>query len=70
MKPLLLVLFFCSGMACNSAETVVFLCDSTGARRYHLRRDCRGLKNCNYQLREVTINEAREKGKTRCGWEK
>lgn len=70
MKPFLFLLLFCSGIACNTASTVVYLCESTGARRYHYQKDCRGLKNCSYQIRQTTIDEAREKGKTLCGWER
>lgn len=70
MKRVIFLFLVCSVIACNTASTVVYLCDSTGARRYHYRQDCRGLKNCNYQIRQTTIEEAREKGKTLCGWEK
>ncbi len=70
MKSVLFLFLLSGSIACNTASTVVYLCDSTAARRYHYRQDCRGLKNCGYQVREATIDEAREKGKTLCGWEK
>ena len=50
--------------------TSVYICDSEGAKKYHLNKNCRGLKNCNHKIIKVTIEEAKKKGKkTLCGWE-
>lgn len=68
MRILLLVLLNLEGYACNTP--VVYVCDSTTAGRYHYNEHCRGLKNCNYNIRKITLSTAENSGKTRCRWEK
>lgn len=70
MKPIIFLCLVCVGIACSTAPTVVYLCDSSGALRYHYQQDCKGLSNCSYQIEETTLTSAKEKGKTLCGWEK
>jgi len=50
--------------------TTVYVCDSPGAKKYHYRADCRGLSNCSHRIVKMTVDEAKKRGKTRCGWEK
>lgn len=53
-----------------SDTTKVFICDSDGATKYHLDKNCRGLIKCNHEVLRVTKSEATRKGKeTLCGWE-
>ncbi|TWR26799.1 hypothetical protein FPZ42_07105 [Mucilaginibacter achroorhodeus] len=47
----------------------VFVCDSPGAKRYHLKEKCRGLTNCTYRIIKVTEETAKVNGKTLCHWE-
>ncbi len=63
----LLLLFVLNG--CTSS-TNVYVCDSQNARKYHLKADCRGLSNCSHRIVKVTLEEAKESGKTLCNWEK
>ncbi|MFD2284951.1 hypothetical protein GJU39_11845 [Pedobacter petrophilus] len=69
MKTIFLSLFFLAMATCKETTTV-YLCNSDGGKKYHLRTDCRGLSNCHYQLISVTLEEAKKQGKTLCKWEK
>lgn len=50
-------------------ETSVYLCDSSGGKKYHHNKSCRGLSNCQHEIIKVTLEEAKKRGKTLCGWE-
>ncbi len=50
-------------------QTSVYLCDSTGGKKYHYSKTCRGLSNCQHEIIKVTLEEAKKRGKTLCGWE-
>ncbi|WP_424989312.1 hypothetical protein [Flagellimonas sp.] len=50
-------------------DTSVYLCMGKGSKKYHYRKDCRGLSNCSTKIHEVTLSKAREMGRTLCGWE-
>jgi len=51
-------------------QTYVYICDSTGATKYHLSSNCRGLNACEHEIIKVTKDDAYDKGKkTLCGWE-
>lgn len=59
---------------CSSSTQVqdnkVFICNSTGATKYHLDKDCRGLNSCKSEVVKVTLSEAVKRGKKElCGWE-
>lgn len=44
----------------------VYVCDSTGAKRFHLRKDCTGLRNCKHQIVEISLDSAKRTGRTLC----
>lgn len=46
-----------------------FICDSTGGKKYHFKKGCRGLSNCKASIKKLSIGEAKKIGKTLCGWE-
>ncbi|MBI3136416.1 MAG: hypothetical protein HYZ14_17205 [Bacteroidetes bacterium] len=51
-------------------QSSVYICDSTGATKYHLTSNCRGLNACDHKVIKVTKQEAYNKGKKElCGWE-
>jgi len=53
-----------------SPNTKVWICVSEGAYAYHYKKDCRGIKNCKHDIKEVTLEEAFKRGKKKlCGWE-
>ncbi|UPT71033.1 MAG: hypothetical protein M0D53_01045 [Flavobacterium sp. JAD_PAG50586_2] len=47
----------------------VYICDSKGAKKYHLIETCRGLNACKHEVVKVTLKEAKAKGLDLCGWE-
>lgn len=54
----------------ESPNTQVYICDSSGATKYHYTKSCRGLNACKHQIIKVSLTEAIKKGKkTLCGWE-
>lgn len=52
-----------------SPQTSVYLCDSSGGKKYHYTKSCRGLSNCQHEIIKVSLEEAKRRGKTLCGWE-
>ena len=53
-----------------TTKTNVYLCDSSTAKRYHLNKNCKGLKSCQHRIVTLTLEQAKKKGRTLCGWEK
>jgi len=52
-----------------SAVDHVYICDSKSAKKYHYKKDCRGLNACKAEVVKVTLTDAKESKKTLCGWE-
>lgn len=50
-------------------ETKVYICGSTGAKRYHYNENCRGLTSCRNEVSKVSVKRAQGLGLTLCGWE-
>lgn len=49
-------------------EEKVFVCTGPQSKRYHKRSDCRGLQSCSKSIIRVTKSEAKEMGRTPCGY--
>ncbi|WP_421823765.1 hypothetical protein [Flagellimonas oceanensis] len=47
----------------------VYICKGKGSKRYHYKKDCRGLSRCSTKIYEVSLSKAKEMGRTLCGWE-
>nr|WP_298994850.1 hypothetical protein [uncultured Allomuricauda sp.] len=47
----------------------VYVCKGKGSKRYHYNKHCRGLSRCSTKIYEVTLKEAKNMGRTLCGWE-
>lgn len=64
MKQLLLftILMF----APASAPKRVYVCDGPYAKKYHGKKNCRGLENCSGSIKSISLQEAREMGRTPC----
>ena len=45
----------------NAAESIVWICTSSGAYAYHNNRQCQGLNNCKATIIQVTKEEAIQK---------
>jgi hypothetical protein len=69
MKTLLLLLLL-TGKSYSTDSTSVYICDSPGARKYHLRQNCKGLLNCQHRVIKITLEQAKRKGRTLCALEK
>ncbi|MDY0905066.1 hypothetical protein [Pedobacter sp. CFBP9032] len=69
MKILFLSFFFLATATCKESTTV-YLCNSGGGKKYHLITSCRGLSNCSHKLISISLDKARDQGKTLCKWEK
>lgn len=54
----------------SQSSSVVYICDSSHAKRYHLRDDCGGLHNCTHRIAKIDLNAAKKSGKTLCSLEK
>ena len=66
----ILVLFSVSGISMLfSTNRNVYICKGKSSERYHLDKECRGLKNCSTDIYSVSLEEARKLGRTLCGWE-
>jgi len=73
LTPLLVLIFFSFSSFTPektfSPQTSVYLCNSTGGKKYHYNKNCRGLSNCKHEIIKVTLEEAKRRRKTVCGWE-
>ncbi|WP_346882859.1 hypothetical protein [uncultured Algibacter sp.] len=49
--------------------TNVYICKGPGSKRYHYKKNCRGLKSCSTKIHEVSLSKAKELKRTLCGWE-
>ena len=60
MKVLLL-LFVLWGTAGIPDKTKVFICESPSGKKYHLKNDCHGLRNCTHRIVALTIDDAKKR---------
>ena len=44
----------------------VYICVSSGAKRYHCYSDCRGLNSCKHTIKKVSVDKAQSMGLTPC----
>lgn len=68
MKILFSILLILLEIECTDG-TIVYICDSTDAKRYHLKENCRGLSGCQHQVIKTTLEKAKNENKTLCSWE-
>ena len=47
-------------------EKKVYICTGSSSKRYHSRKDCRGLSNCGGTIKEITMEQAEKQGRTPC----
>lgn len=68
MKLITILCFY--ALSVNShIETKVYICGTTGAKKYHYTESCRGLNACKHEIVKVTISQAKGYRLTLCGWE-
>lgn len=51
------------------ASAKVYVCQSAGAKKYHLKENCGGLKRCTHTIVTMTVKEAEGMGLGLCGYE-
>jgi len=44
----------------------VFICDSNTSYAYHLTPNCKGLNRCTHAIVEITKENAKKEGRSRC----
>ncbi|RKS00568.1 hypothetical protein [Flavobacterium sp. 102] len=69
MKKAALLLVFMTLTSFVEMADKVYICNSKGAKKYHLKEFCRGLSACKHEVIKVTVKVAKEKGLDLCGWE-
>ena len=68
MKLLSLLLLFVL-TSFSVLETNVYICGSSGAKKYHYKNNCRGLSACKHEIVKTTKKNAESLGLSLCGWE-
>lgn len=62
-----LVFLFFTSFSIEDSE--VYICKGPQSKKYHNKKDCRGLKNCSTDIYSVPLSDAKNLGRTLCGWE-
>ena len=69
MKKIILILAIPIILILNNEQKEVFICKGKSSKKYHLDKNCRGLKNCSTKIYKVKLQEALKMKRTLCGWE-
>tara|TARA_R110002051_G_scaffold104634_1_gene177435 strand:- start:1802 stop:2014 length:213 start_codon:yes stop_codon:yes gene_type:complete len=69
LNKLLIIATFLTSFSINIIGSNVYICKGKSSKKYHYKKDCRGLSNCSTKTYEVTLTKAKEMGRTLCGWE-
>lgn len=64
-----ILLFFVFLTSFRSVETSVYICGTAGAKKYHLKENCRGLSSCRSETIKTSLKQAQGLGLSLCGWE-
>jgi hypothetical protein len=70
MKTLLLLFFLLFSENNYTDSTKVYICNSPGSKKYHLKENCKGLSTCQHRIVKITLEQAKKRSKTLCAWEK
>ncbi|MFD1602597.1 hypothetical protein ACFSJW_20110 [Flavobacterium artemisiae] len=68
MKYTILLLFVFMA-SFRTPDANVYICGTTGAKKYHLKENCRGLSSCRSEILKKSVRQAQGLGLTLCGWE-
>jgi hypothetical protein len=47
----------------------VYICNGKSSKKYHYKKNCKGLSNCSTDVYKVELSQAKKIGRTLCGWE-
>jgi len=50
----------------ETTATMVYICTGKSSKRYHKTDECRGLDNCSGDIKLITIEKAKQMGRTPC----
>lgn len=50
----------------QTKEIEVFICPTKSSKVYHLKKDCRGLKQCSLKIKTITKKKAESVGRKMC----
>ncbi len=53
----------------EETETTVYICKGKYSKKYHYKKNCRGLSNCSTAIYKTTLDSARKAGRKICGFE-
>jgi hypothetical protein len=62
-----LLLLFLTSFSLDVTE--VYICKGPQSKKYHYKKDCMGLKNCSTDIYSVSLSDAKNLGRSLCGWE-
>lgn len=69
-KTLIMLAFIsCFLLSFKQQSSKVYVCSNGKVGKYHYSSGCRGLSNCSYAIKAMSISAAKSKGYTLCGWE-
>lgn len=63
---LLLLLVVIVAFGCQND---VYICNGPSSHRYHHSKRCIGLSNCSTDIEKISLQEAKDKGRSLCGYE-
>ena len=70
MRKIIILAFTGLSLSLTSTNTSsVYICDSTTAKKYHLAKNCRGLRACKSEVIQISLTKAKSLDRTLCGWE-
>jgi hypothetical protein len=53
----------------NALYSDVYICKGKYSKKYHYVKNCRGLSNCSTDIYKASLSEAKDLGRSLCGWE-
>ena len=71
MKTILLSFIGSFLLSATTPSTVsdVYICNGPKSTKYHLDSQCKGLTKCSTEIEKLTLEKAKAKGRTLCGYE-
>ncbi|NER14540.1 hypothetical protein GWK08_13885 [Leptobacterium flavescens] len=70
MKKLIFLMVILVSFSFGTPEDPeVYICASKNSKRYHFRKDCRGLSRCKAKIVKMPLSKAKKIGRTLCGYE-
>lgn len=52
----------------QSSQQMVYICTGPNSKRYHRSSNCKGFNRCSGSVRKLSVEQARQMGRTPCKW--